>query len=270
MGNPELQQEKEKEEGEAEEAEMRKIGKELANIRIKLYGTYKLSEFKERAIAEINDILQTSYSEQDYRDRDSILFKNISADWKKYQLGIYEKSRAYAFKIAMDADIGSTVNLFKMIEKHFKQGRLLDYGAGSGNCNIVASGGAYADVQGVITDMAQQRFTRRGLAVDIIPLKVDKLPRISGKFDFVVCSEVLEHIQNPEETMVFLCNLINPKGKLLLTYSFGENPEEVTHLKVHTRNKGRQILKLVRGLGFKMVDRDFKGWCKLLERTDVQ
>lgn len=55
--------------------------------------------------------------------------------------------------------------------------------------------------------------------LDIIS-DIISIPRDDKSFDAVLCTEVLEHIINPEEAIKELSRLIKPKGRLILTAPF--------------------------------------------------
>ncbi len=48
-------------------------------------------------------------------------------------------------------------------------------------------------------------------------------PRIKDRFDVVTCISVLEHIPDHKKAMRYMCELINPKGYLILTFPYNEH-----------------------------------------------
>lgn len=49
-----------------------------------------------------------------------------------------------------------------------------------------------------------------------------------GPFDMIIASEVIEHVDEPGEFLIFLRGLLTPKGKLILTMPNGYGPFEMT------------------------------------------
>ena len=49
---------------------------------------------------------------------------------------------------------------------------------------------------------------------------IANIPVKDDAFDFILCSEVLEHVESPEKTISELCRVIKPGGQLLITAPF--------------------------------------------------
>ena len=98
------------------------------------------------------------------------------------------------------------VTLDRFIAAHASKGRTLDLGA---------QNGPYAG-----------HFPRR-IAVDLNPgagvqLRADAhtLPFLDGSFDVVLCTEVLEHLPEPQRAIDEMYRVLQPGGQLLLTTRF--------------------------------------------------
>jgi 2-polyprenyl-3-methyl-5-hydroxy-6-metoxy-1,4-benzoquinol methylase len=50
----------------------------------------------------------------------------------------------------------------------------------------------------------------------------------SGPYDMIIASEVIEHVDEPGELLLYLRGLLTPKGKLILTMPNGYGPFEMT------------------------------------------
>lgn len=94
-------------------------------------------------------------------------------------------------------------------------GRLLDFGAGLGELltRLHASGG-YASLAG-----ADLYPRPEGLApaIEWHQQDLNDSIAITPSFDVVICSEVIEHLENPRLTMRTLRGLLKPGGLLVLT-----------------------------------------------------
>ena len=83
---------------------------------------------------------------------------------------------------------------------------------------------------------------------DILDIK-DEVPR----FDSVVCSEVLEHLEEPEEALMVLKSLLSPNGRLFLNVPV--NSPAPDHL--FLLRKPEALVELVTSHGFKVVKQCF-------------
>lgn len=105
--------------------------------------------------------------------------------------------------------------VLRLLERHGAAGALLDFGAGRGD---------------LLTDLAgDARFHRLG-GVDLYP-RDERVPAavewwttdlneplpVPDGWDVVVCSEVIEHLENPRQTFRTIASLLRPGGLLVLT-----------------------------------------------------
>lgn len=84
---------------------------------------------------------------------------------------------------------------------------------------IEARGGNYTGID--ITQNAQG-------TVDVIA-DINALPLQNGAFDFVICSEVLEHVATPYEALDELARILRPGGTLLVSVPFAYPLHEVPY-----------------------------------------
>ena len=82
---------------------------------------------------------------------------------------------------------------------------------------------------------------------------VDDLNVIHGKkFQYIIATEVIEHIENDQETLCFWATFLNHHGKILLTVpahqkKFGLDDLQVGHLR---RYEKKQLYDLLKECGF--------------------
>lgn len=119
---------------------------------------------------------------------------------------------------------------------------VLDFGAGIGSQLLPFAMRAgvhctHVDVGGVMMKYASWRY-RRSPPVEMIALANDYLeagvPELKGRtFDLVVCTEVLEHVTEPEKLVAMLAGLVKPGGLCVATVSFDDDEGMVPmHLNV--------------------------------------
>ncbi len=71
------------------------------------------------------------------------------------------------------------------------------------------------DVSSVFLDTARKNL--RGYDARFIKGEVDKLDLPPGSFDRIVCTEVLEHTQDPEAILATIARLLRPQGVAVIT-----------------------------------------------------
>jgi SAM-dependent methyltransferase len=111
----------------------------------------------------------------------------------------------------------------------------LDFGSGIGSDALALASAGFevtlADVSSPLLAFAKWRLERRGFRVETIDLKRERLP--AGRFDAVLCFDVLEHIHRPLRTLNRIHRSMR-KGALLFVHApFGEDPDRPMHL-VHS------------------------------------
>ncbi len=110
--------------------------------------------------------------------------------------------------------------------------RYLDYGSGIGSDALVFADAGFhvtlADVSEPLLAFARWRCERRGLAVQTIDLKRQQPP--TGRYDAVVCFDVLEHVHRPMRALDGISRSMRPGGLLFVHAPFGEDPDRPMHV----------------------------------------
>jgi 2-polyprenyl-3-methyl-5-hydroxy-6-metoxy-1,4-benzoquinol methylase len=133
---------------------------------------------------------------------------------------------------------------------------VLDFGAGIGSqlLPFVVRGYrcTHVDVGGVMVDYAFWRYLRAQEYTHLeyggtnlprhMPARVDlhddymtaRIPELEGRtFGLVICTEVIEHVPEPEKLVVLLASLVNPGGLCVATTSFHDDDGTIPmHLNV--------------------------------------
>lgn len=168
-------------------------------------------------------------------------------------LNFYSDSQFYIFDLAHAYSLDAIIvrNRYASL----CEGRVLDYGGGSGDIIIRASEYSkdltYYDVAGRILEFARWRFKKRGLAVKIIEAS-DKEDRLIGKYDTIFCFSVLEHLYDPLMHLERLRRHISSSGKLFITAQFSTE----NHPMHMVQNKSLE--EMLVSLGFAKVKNHLK------------
>ena len=105
--------------------------------------------------------------------------------------------------------------VLQLVQQELLTGSVLDFGAGSGELiGKLVNLGRFTTVAGV--DILERPT---GLPETVNWYRQDLNEEISAEapFDAVICSEVIEHLENPRATFRALYKLLRPEGALILT-----------------------------------------------------
>ncbi len=102
--------------------------------------------------------------------------------------------------------------------KYYKPKKIIDLGSGYGGVPLKLNKLGF-DITATDINPSINR------ASDIKCLKVDlnKEIKIKQKYDMVICTEVIEHIYNSKKLFVDAYNMLNEKGKLIVTTPNSQN-----------------------------------------------
>ena len=138
---------------------------------------------------------------------------------------------------------------------------ILDYGCGTGDHITFPLAQSGHDVLGVDVHGQSILEARRRYTLPKLTFRVGELKDLMDEglsFDLIVCSEVLEHLHNPEEFLRGLRSLLRPGGGLIITTPNGYGSFEMlrsveralTRMGIHQRLRWifHKVLKLSRRL----------------------
>ncbi|HCK11762.1 MAG TPA: hypothetical protein DHW45_17945, partial [Candidatus Latescibacteria bacterium] len=129
---------------------------------------------------------------------------------------------------------------------------VLDYGGGIGTnlIDVADVSGArlhYTDLPGKTFDYASWRFDRRGISVDMLSAEGED-PLGDRLFEVIVCTDVIEHLVDPEGVTRYLVDHLNPGGLLVLTVTFFQGDDGPYHLNCD-RYTNESFYELVETMG---------------------
>jgi len=149
--------------------------------------------------------------------------------------------------------------IVRQIQSRRKPGlRVMDIGCGNGDVTRVLGSLGFR-VLGVDIDPASVAEAERRNPFPHVRyelMNAEALPR-AGQYDVLVCSEVLEHLDMPDNLLEMAYRLLKPGGLLIVTVPNGYGPREMLMTKPMqwlTRNGfGQRLAALKRALGYTNV-----------------
>lgn len=137
---------------------------------------------------------------------------------------------------------------YKNIRRYIPQlkGRLLDFGCGRKPYQNLFRVSEYVGV-----DMAETGHDHKNSKIDVY-YDGKRLPFKDASFDSLFCSEVLEHIFNPDEILPELHRVLKPGAKALITVPFSWNEHEMPY--DYARYSSEGIKHLMEKNGFKIIE----------------
>lgn len=139
-----------------------------------------------------------------------------------------------------------------------ERAKILDVGCGNGviSTNLAASGYQVLGID--VSEKAIQKANQdnRYPNLQFKVLSAEGLASTGEQYDVIICSEVLEHLDNPSELLSKLYISLKDTGIIIVTVPNGKGPREtlVTRPIIHLRKKNgvmwKSILKLKQVLGY--------------------
>lgn len=118
------------------------------------------------------------------------------------------------------------VNQIKSLNK--PTAKIIDIGCGNGNISMALGSLGY-EVLGVDIDANSIENARRKNSFEKVQFEVLDVSKLEAaqKFDAVVCSEVLEHLENPTKMVSIISHILENDGIFVATVPNGFGPREI-------------------------------------------
>jgi len=153
--------------------------------------------------------------------------------------------------------------ILSLIVKYNLHGEFFEAGCGTGHLlPIVKDSSRFKDVKGSDFSIeAVKSAQKKGFDVCQMDLVKDNVDPHREKYDVVVCSEVLEHIEKDLDAMGTLRDLLKKHGKLIISVPF--NPK---HWTVHDQFAGHvrrydygEMNRKLESVGFRILESEIWG-----------
>ena len=161
-----------------------------------------------------------------------------------------------------------------VIDMHFTQPRILDYGCGIGMTALGLMHMRFEDITLADIPHEYNRFLKfisdkYKMGFKFIPIEAWNEYPLDKKYDFIICSEVLEHVWEPEVTLLHLVEHLEQFGYIYLSTLFNDmNGHDPAHLV--NNNVYQDVDKwfaIVEGMGLKKAFQDENGVWKIFQKV---
>ncbi len=107
--------------------------------------------------------------------------------------------------------------------------QVLDVGCGNGHISLFLGSLGYdvlgIDVSEKVIDKARVLNTQANVRFEVV--SAETLSTLHTHYSIIICSEVLEHLSTPEDTLHAIARLLKKDGVLFVTVPNGKGPREV-------------------------------------------
>jgi len=145
-------------------------------------------------------------------------------------------------------------------QKRGREIRILDAGCGNGNISISIGSLGSNRIIGIDPDIKSIEKARRLNPFENVTFlcrKVEDL-HFPERFDVIICSEVLEHLERPEQMLNVLKDVLREDGVFLFTIPNGYGPLEIIN-HIHFKANNTWLGELIRAMKAKIKANEDSG-----------
>lgn len=127
--------------------------------------------------------------------------------------------------------------------------KVLDIGCGNGNISLYLGSLGFhvhgVDISKKAIEKARSLNTYKHVQFDV--LSAEEIREDYGKYEAIICSEVLEHLHRPSDLLDVLYDILTPEGTLIVTVPNGKGPRE------QLVTRPMQKIQQNKGLSYKVI-----------------
>lgn len=142
-------------------------------------------------------------------------------EWNEQMFKKYNNERVYLHPNPVLRFIEkSRIRTILSLAKIKNNDRVLEVGCGEGYIlNLINNGKLYGiDLSNTAIARAKQKLASKTNVKKLIIGPAEKLPFKPKSFDVIICSEVIEHVQNPRRVLQELARVAKPNARIVVTF----------------------------------------------------
>ncbi|MCF8336595.1 MAG: class I SAM-dependent methyltransferase [Bacteroidales bacterium] len=206
--------------------------------------------------------------EQNYKQKDIKVEKSVKKEWLKHNMNFsdpkrlenfYKTTSSYVLELtAANHQVETLFNYSLVIKKLKELGitHLYDYAGGIGTFVLMAKlnglSVAFSELDSITREYAIQRINDSGDDMDFHVIEYDS-PDLEDNQGCIVCTEVLEHIYEPEKLVEYFYQKLKSNGILVVSESFDYVENFCTHLPKHKGKGGKNFINYMKKVGFDLI-----------------
>jgi hypothetical protein len=206
--------------------------------------------------------------------REDFLSRRLDLSKPADVLKFYQTTYSYVLELtAANHQVETLSNYQQCLDIVFarKKKRMYDHGGGIATLALLAQkrGLEYvtlAELIGHTLEFAEKRIKKLDAAINTVTLDGIKVEVPVGT-DVICCTEVVEHVFEPEKLIRELAGRLSDDGLLILSESFDYTEQFCTHLPLHQGKGGKNFVRFMSDLGFERVPATTNLHCQVYERA---